>query len=623
MFNGKQMLVRRSLSRASVVAVIAVTASLWATVAGATITQGDFSIFGTLQTRWSGRWGEGGAKGQAVGNVTAPGGAIAARSSGGSFDFNRWDLVQARTLADLRPDYHMVKNYNLFGRFDTLFIKDADAFAIYRPWYDAFADLKQKGRAEKGKGWNNYTNVAKQQEFIKNDLREYYAQLTFTDNFSARIGKQQVIWSEADALAGSDVTNPSNLKYHWVHFESPEDQRKNLRMIKVNYILPDFFKTANNEFDAFVIPGGDYEAGTTGGQYDVNTTDARSPYIVPVPGTPSILFNGQGVPTRHTGFLDANNTGGGIGQTLNFGGPILTQNLYITGNKPSNSLDNSEFGARYSTLLPVGNGLQISFIYQYVARSNKTNIGINQATPAGTIFKFAPGLFVTAGCNYGTQVSVCTKPSFGSATGSNFQIFLRDQFVRANFIAVTGTYYDKDLTDIVYRYDFSYQPKTSGYIDNGAKGGAGPAHPAGGKWVDETRWIIAADRPTYIPWISKQHTFFTAQYVMTYYPQRPNNLAPSIANVQGKTREMSNFSFVSAVNWLMNGQLVTTNVVVWDWDNRAGSLISTNTYRYSRNILFGANAVWYQGTSGHYTDPFAASKSQRINELEFRMTYEI
>ena len=47
-------------------------------------------------------------------------------------------------------------------------------------------------------------------QYFKNDLREYYAQLNFTDNFSARIGKQQIIWSEADALSGTEVTNPVN-----------------------------------------------------------------------------------------------------------------------------------------------------------------------------------------------------------------------------------------------------------------------------------------------------------------------------------------------------------------------------------------------------------------------------
>ena len=73
-----------------------------------------------------------------------------------------------------------------------------------------------------------------------------------------RVGKQQVIWSEADALSGTELTNSSDLSYHWTHFETAENLRKNVRMIKFNYILPDFLKTANNEAEAFVIPG-DYQ----------------------------------------------------------------------------------------------------------------------------------------------------------------------------------------------------------------------------------------------------------------------------------------------------------------------------------------------------------------------------
>jgi hypothetical protein len=35
-----------------------------------------------------------------------------------------------------------------------------------------------------------------------------------------RVGKQQVIWSEADALSGTELTNSSDLSYHWTHFET-------------------------------------------------------------------------------------------------------------------------------------------------------------------------------------------------------------------------------------------------------------------------------------------------------------------------------------------------------------------------------------------------------------------
>ena len=175
-----------------------------------------------------------------------------------------------RQLADVRPDYHIVKNYKLLGRFDTLVLKDADFFAFYRPWYDAEGTVKPRACAQPNRDWNNYTQRQLQEEYFRNDLREFYGQLNFTDNFSMRVGKQQVIWSEADAYSGTEITNPLDLKYHFIHFESAENLRKNLRMIKFNYILPDFLKTANNELEAFVIPG-DYEGDTA----DVQLSDER------------------------------------------------------------------------------------------------------------------------------------------------------------------------------------------------------------------------------------------------------------------------------------------------------------------------------------------------------------
>ncbi|HEY6395370.1 MAG TPA: DUF1302 family protein, partial [Candidatus Binataceae bacterium] len=218
---------------------LASVAVLWSSVARATITQGDFSIFGFLETREAGRWGEGGHPPPISPTVLGVSNGVASVNTGGSFDFNHWDLVEARQLADIRPDYHMIKNYKFLGRFDTQIIKDGDFFAFYRPWYDAEGDIKNRGIAQPSQNWGDYSNRQRQQWYMRDDLHEYYAQLNFTDNLSARIGKQQVIWSEADALSGTEVTNSVDTTYHWLHFETPEDQRKNVEMIKINYILPD------------------------------------------------------------------------------------------------------------------------------------------------------------------------------------------------------------------------------------------------------------------------------------------------------------------------------------------------------------------------------------------------
>ncbi len=620
------------------VAAMAIAGTLWTSVVMATITQGDFSIYGFFETREAGHWGEGSASRDSTPTRIAPTGFARPGQSfgmtGGSFDFNRWDLAEQRNLADVRPDYHMIKNYKLLGRFDTLFIKDADFFAYYRPWYDSFGSLKDKGRAEPNTdaipySLNKSTAVAPslQDEYFKNDLREYYGQLNFTDNFSARIGKQQVIWSEADALSGTEVTNPANVSWHGVYgAESAEDVRTNLRMIKLNYILPDFLKMANNEMEGFIIPG-DFESASL-----ISTSDPRSPWIPPVAlggGTPATAFplsinqDGQRLNVNEAPNLDAKAM-----IFLPIGFPTHFGTFYDFYSKslsrpPSNSLENSEFGLRYSSLLPIGNGLQASFIYLYEFRDPKSSSCVTcpgSVTGEPGAVAVAPGTFLIPGF-------FLHHPRAGVPVGGTVELVSTTDYRRNNFFGLTGTYYDKDLTDIVYRYDVLYQPDIGVGVPFIAASSRHPAsgNPGGSEWTEFTRWIIAADRPTYIPWLSKQHTFLTAQFTETWYPDRPANAegAPAPGITAGKQRELSSLAFLNATNWLMNGQLTAGNLILWDIDDNVGELSTTNVYRYSRNVLFGVNAQWFIGRSGRYTDPYILSREQRFNELEFTFTYEI
>jgi hypothetical protein len=629
--------------RSLMVAAVALVGTLWTSVAMATITQGDFSVFGFFETREAGHWGEGSSSidstptkfthPTATSTFAIPGQSFGI--TGGSFDFNHWDLAEARQLADIRPDYHMVKNYKLLGRFDTLLIKDADFFAFYRPWYDAVGTLKDHGRARPNTDAQQYSHSQSsnnglvpshslQNDYFKNDLREYYAQLNFTDNFSARIGKQQVIWSEADALSGTEVTNPVNAQWHGVYgAEAAEDVRTNLRMIKLNYILPDFLKTANNELEAFIIPG-DFQAAQIETQ-----ADPRNPYAVPAAfgggcvscgAGPDGIFpvkfnqNGQAINASELPNFDSH------GMIFIPTGPIVKGKASGTffdffaknlSKHPSNSLQNSEFGARYSSLLPIGNGLQASFIYLYEFRSSLSRACDTcpaSATGVPGSIGIAPATFILPGF-------FLNRRHRGVPVGGTVEAISTEDFRRNHFIGLTGTYYDKDLTDIVYRYDVLYQPKIGVNV---------PATVSthGGEWTEFTRWIIAADRPTYIPWISKQHTFITAQFTETWYPDRPFGATPQVTSA-GKVRELQSLAFINFTNWLMNGQLTAGNLFLWDIDNNVGELGTTNVYRYSRNVLLGVNAQWFIGRSGRFTDPNLLSRQQRFNELEFTFTYEI
>jgi hypothetical protein len=680
---------RTVLSWGGVCGLTAILFATWSGTALATISQGDMSIYGNFRTQWAGRWGEGGDRGGTSPTTTfGPTGTVnyPASRTGGSFDFNHWDLVEAKMVADVRPDYHLVKNYSFLGRGDTVFIKDADFFAVYRGWYDAFGDFKNRGIAQPFNDWEKWTQREKDELFKRNDLREYYAQVNVSDDLSFRIGKQQIIWSEADALSGTEVLNPPDLRFHWTHFESPEDQRRNVRIVNMNYIIGDLWKTANNEFEAFWIPGDFQGAGPL-----LNTTDKRQPYIAQVAEAPfnpylrSYLGNQEGQITRQGNLSDGAedpvvfvNLGSPSSKT-----PILLLDLgaRVRQKTPSNSINNSEFGARYSTLLPLGNGLQVSFIYENLFRAAQVGVDplgppppcvsagtclvlvgpdqpvaqlntgggvwltINTSAPNAYYRTRAGGLPMASTCSadvmgLGPVLGALGLPAIGGVPlgfgvpaqrCGQLTLDLLVDIVRSSFFGVTGTYYDKDLTDMVFRYDLAYLPK-SGVFGNGMITATpdGPAKSAtiaqgkdSGAWTDKFQGIVACDRPTFIPWLSKQHTFLVAQQVTSWFPSASNHPLLSVVSTGGKFRHYQNLGVIAAMNWLVDGRWVSTNVFAWDEDDNTGFLSSTNVFRYSRNILFNFNVQWYLGRSGRYTDPVAFSRDQRINETELRLTYEI
>jgi hypothetical protein len=322
-------------------------------------------------------------------------------------------------------------------------------------------------------------------------------------------------------------------------------------------------------------------------------------------------------------------------------------------NRSSKSIQNSEFGTRYSWLLPIGNGLQMSFIYLYVARFGKLQFdpSNNPSAPFYLGNRGANAVQLTPGIWYVPTQSWPNIPGGipylgpGGSLASSLPLLLANGVTsparlgtlaalvdgytpRSNSFHVTGTYYDKDLTDMVFRYDFSYRPRVAFFRANPMNSLAQTlqqslqgTHPKGSLWKEEALFLLGCDRPTYIPWISKQHTFLVLQNTLNYFPDRPKGAGG--LGVGGRIREIQDLVFFAAVNWMMDGRWAATNVAVWDIDDNVGELISTNSFRYSRNVLLGVNVQWYLGRSGRSTDPFLFSHDQRINELELRATYEI
>jgi hypothetical protein len=85
----------------------------------------------------------------------------------------------------------------------------------------------------------------------QNELREAYLDLNLSENITARVGKQQVVWGETDFFQAMDVIHGYNQT--WRGFLEPENEewRKPLWLINVNFLFP----KANSSLQLIVRPG--------------------------------------------------------------------------------------------------------------------------------------------------------------------------------------------------------------------------------------------------------------------------------------------------------------------------------------------------------------------------------
>jgi len=103
-------------------------------------------------------------------------------------------------------------------------------FAIVRGYYEGMWDLDDSldSRPEHRHGGPKGAHMKRDL-----DLREWYFTIRAQD-LTFKIGRQQLIWGESDALRMADIINPLDTSWHYV-FEDWENIRVPLRMINVLY----------------------------------------------------------------------------------------------------------------------------------------------------------------------------------------------------------------------------------------------------------------------------------------------------------------------------------------------------------------------------------------------------
>ena len=164
--------------------------------------------------------------------------------------------------------------------------------------------------------------------YDEEDVREIYLDVDITEQFHVRIGRQQVVWGEADYLRILDIINPRDLGWH-IQLEPWEDIRTPNYMIRAFYRFPSILRSS---LEVVWVPGWDDEEDRVNRlpPDGISAIGRWTPHPTDIP---------QDLPP----------------------GPI-NLNQHITQNFPSRSVKDSNFGLRWEAMI---GDFQFALAYYY------------------------------------------------------------------------------------------------------------------------------------------------------------------------------------------------------------------------------------------------------------------
>lgn len=489
---------------------------------------------------------------------------------------SQFQFIQNRNVARIRLDWDLMQRGKFADKFDLPFLKESHFFLLYRGVYDGFYDIKPGGnqvgqtpiddqiggpisgnrigscRNKDGfivypcpgdpsqvqgllpGAYSRMTGDSRSAAKFENALREIYIDATFSDiPLTMRIGRQQVIWGEADMFRLADIWNPLDVTWRFPAADTFDDYRVPLWLMKgivdlgnVGPLTNTFLEIVYNPFDfqpgqkvAWLPRPGSipYADPLRGGQVNWGTTSSHD--------SPDVLGNGYAAVS-----------------------PIFMMNgtSYQKGDFNRSPADASEIGARFHAVLPGGAETSINYIYgrgKFVGTSPAFGVKIRQIYSDLQINQ-------TRLAEHIGDPSFCTAKNgcMGRFAGLNVGRAWVDAEVVHPYVhvfGITGNYYENEYTSSVLRMETAYalgEPyaTTEGSMDvnpstapvcfvldpespvkqcDPIKGKRDQYAPVGYVTRDVWAGMIGFDRPTWIRALNKKSTFFiTNQFFWTNIP---------------------------------------------------------------------------------------------------------
>lgn len=551
----------------------------------------------------------------AFGNVDGAGNPVPTLSTGGLAK----NFVEGFWTADELSQFESIANNSTFPLLSPIGQQTQDCHNC-RDVDDSFTDVAL-GRT--GSGGDLYP------------FRELYVDAV-VDDWWFRVGKQQIVWGKTDFFRMQDIINPVDFGRHFF-FDSFEDIRIPQWIASAQYrpgSLGPLHDTALQmiwNFDKFhaVGLGNPSEAWAHPFGKEKALFAAFNTYFSPEPC----------VNAASAGATLANSCSPGDGRMPSgFGVPLGTSAEKL----PKHKFKNTELGARFEFRLA---DLRFALSHHYgftdtpVFRFDTVNINVdggfggivalntNTVDPSnakigddGLVFGLTEGVIMDIEV-MNPEMAIQAAATAGDAGAiaaiaqDNARLFYQQGttlggqtstiYDRVNTTGLSVDYFEQ-FTGLVFRVESSYS--NNELVNNTKKA----------NWVDKAdvvRWSIGLDRPTFIPFLNKDRTFFlSAQFFDTWYLDH-----------EGGQDGM----FVGKHNYIITGfaqthylrdQLIPQAFGVWE--EQSDSWVAGFQVEYLFNnylsMVLGGNFIWAGSENKTFdTGPFRSFAGNFAEEAVF------
>ncbi|TMA83062.1 MAG: DUF1302 domain-containing protein [Deltaproteobacteria bacterium] len=409
-------------------------------------------------------------------------------------DVDQYHFVQQRHTFRARVDWDWLQRGKLIDRFDLPFIQSSKLFLLYRGVYDSIYDATPgfrendfRGRKPGPAALRDLDDLPRKSlDALKFEsvLREAYIDLKLADApLSFRLGKQQIIWGEADDFRMLDRANPLDTSWHFIEEIPPpsfgwDDLRIPLWMIKGLWDIGNVGPLSNVFAESYWNPG-----------------DWRPVKVGYLP-RPWGLRIQDPLTNREDGAFFAPFSGI---KRLADGSSLFKQGPYSR-----TPMDNSQVGVRVSGVFP--DGLQLGLHYFYQRWSG------DDGTPFTPVQGIKPTPF---GINR-TQDLIARH---------TLPVTYITPYIHT--VGISGNYFEGNYTQTIFRletvYDFAIR-----MLDRDRQTTFAPLLPGTIK-RDYWKGMIAFDRPTWIRSLNKKTTFFiTGQWFIHHIIHNKDTLTTAL-----------------------------------------------------------------------------------------------